>query len=249
MAGRRVRCPRCRGEFELAPATSHESPPRATPPPVPSIGTIPVGSDTATPRPVGTYCRFNFACPRCESVLEAHSGQSGRSGRCPSCATTFLVPTFDPESQTVGPVHSVSGEPQDPTPVHAYAAAGAKAPEIVQTEGGEQAVQCPRCDQLSPIEANRCEECGLPFTMEGVSYDVVPGRTNGYAIASLAMGLLGLPCSVLVVPQVLAVIFGLVAMFQIQRNSLVRGQAFAIIGIAMGVFGLAITTAAFIMKA
>lgn len=210
---------------------------------------ISAGTQEGTvPAPIPQPRRFNFVCPRCESVLEAHSGQCNRPGRCPSCATEFLIPEFDPETGVVGEPQDVSGQQQDPTPVHAYAAAGARAPEIVPSDSGDRAIRCPRCEGLSAIDANRCETCGLAFTMEGISYDAVPGSRNGYAVASLIMGVLGLPCSVLVVPQVLAVAFGTVALFQTRRATLARGQGFAIIGIALGVLSLALTTAAFVVR-
>lgn len=251
-ARRRVRCPHCRGEFELqsTPSTEHAAEPLASPPSAPTmIASIPVGSQTVdTPPPIPRVEPFSFWCARCESVLEAHSGQCGLPGKCPSCATEFLIPEFDTQTKIVGKPRDIAGRPENPTPVHAYAAAGGQAPEIVGTDSDDQAIRCPRCHHLSPIDSDRCRDCGLAFTLEGVNYAAVPNRRNGYAVASLIMALLGVPCSVLVVPQVLAVFFGGVAMFQVRRDPLSRGQGLAVLGIALGVLSLTLTATALIMK-
>src|SRR5947209_11398302 len=43
-------------------------------------------------------------------------------------------------------------------PVHAYAAAGERAPRILRRNDGTQNIQCPRCNSVSPITANNRSE-------------------------------------------------------------------------------------------
>ena len=82
---------------------------------------------------------------------------------------------------------------QDPHPVHAYAAAGHKAPQIVTLQtSGESFIQCPRCNRQNPLASNNCLGCGLPFTMDGTAGDSMAG-TNTWAVASLVLGIVGLP--------------------------------------------------------
>jgi len=253
-AGQWVRCPHCQGQFQLSPPPdpppppSMETVPGPLPGAVPPLTSVPAGAQAPppVPTPVPVLHRYRFTCPRCESVLEAHTGQTGGLGKCPTCATEFVVPSFDPKTGQVGEVVCVSGEAQDPTPVHAYAADGARAPEIVRTDADELFIRCPRCRHDSPVDADRCQDCGLPFTLEGVTHGPVPGGTNGYAVASLVMGLLGVPCLALIMPQVLAVVFGLVALNQIPRNEAQRGRGLAWAGILLGAFSLAVAAAVFL---
>lgn len=237
MAGEAVKCPLCGGEFEL-PAAEETSPPSA-PPTLPTASGEASTSPAASPRRQPIY-RFHLTCPRCDSQLEAHTGQTGHPAQCPSCASRFIVPHYDPETGDVGPLQDVSGDEQDPTPVHAYAANGANAPKIIESEDGQRKIRCPRCGFLSPLDADRCEPCGMPFTLEGVVYQTVPGATNGYAIASLVLSLLGLTCMVLFLPQILGVVFGVIALRQLDRKKLQRGRGLAWAGILLGVIGLVI---------
>jgi hypothetical protein len=136
---------------------------------------------------------------------------------------------------------------QDPHPVHAYAAAGHKAPLIVVAGGGaptgpggmvQQMIQCPRCNRQNPLSSNNCVGCGLPFTMEGTVGDSVSG-TNTWAVASLVLGIVGIPSSCIAIPPLLAIIFGILAMRT--GNSATGkppGQGLAIAGIILGTIGL-----------
>ncbi len=261
LVGRMVKCPHCGGQFALsAPPGLGGGPPG---PLLPAATSIPAGAQAGTPLapptltpedgaarmppapiPSAAY-RFRFTCTRCESVLESQTDLCGQPGKCPTCATEFIIPLFDPQTGALGELTNLSGQPQDPTPVHAYAAAGARAPEIIRDEHDEPYIRCPRCEARSPVDANRCEACGLPFTLEGVTHDAVPGSANGYAVASLVLGILGLPCFMLVIPQILAVVFGIVALTQHARSRTTAGRGMAITGIVLGVVGLVITMAAF----
>ena len=102
----------------------------------------------------------------------------------------------------------VGGE-QDPHPVHAYAAAGERAPLILRAKDGKQTIKCPRCGGLSPITANNCKGCGMPFTMEGTTLEAA-GTSNGFCVASLVLGIIGLPAACTVIPPILALIFGII---------------------------------------
>ena len=62
-----------------------------------------------------------------------------------------------------------------------------------------------------------------------------------YAVASLVLGIIGIPAACAVIPPVLALIFGLVAISQIGKNSESGGKGMAIAGIVLGVIGCAIS--------
>lgn len=132
--------------------------------------------------------------------------------------------------------------------MHAYAASGGKAPAIIHRADGRQAIRCPRCEQEAPIDADRCDACGLPFTLEGVAARAAPGGTNGYAVASLVLALIGMPCFVLLVPQVLAIFFAIVALRQIHREPRQRGGGLAWAGITIGTISLLVSIAALFLS-
>ena len=112
---------------------------------------------------------FHFQCLRCGSILEARSHQSGQPGKCPTCAAVFTVPLMDPRTGLAQGNADPGEDGENPTPVHAYAAAGAMAPKVHRHEDDSLSIECPRCSRESPITADNCPGCGLPFTMEGVS--------------------------------------------------------------------------------
>lgn len=138
--------------------------------------------------------RFNFSCKVCGSVLEASASQSGAPGRCPTCSAVFSIPSVDPRTGlSLG--HDDRGAPhQDPTPVHAYAAAGEKAPQIVELENGARAIRCPRCSAGNDIEENFCGTCGFPFTIEGANRAAAP-TADSYAVGAFIAGMISLPMS------------------------------------------------------
>jgi hypothetical protein len=65
-------------------------------------------------------------------------------------------------------------------------------------------------------------------------------RTNGLAIASLVLGIVGLVFFVfLMIPPILALIFGLVSHGQIRRSGGAQtGSGMAVAGIVMGIIGI-----------
>ena len=152
----------------------------------------PTRPNTAPPTP--PYSRFNFSCSLCGSVLEARISQSGALGRCPTCSAVFNIPRVDPRTGlALGDADSAAAL-QDPTPVHAYAAAGEKAPAIVPLESGGQAICCPRCNANNDIEENFCATCGFPFTIE-VANRAATLKADPYAVGALITGLVSLPLS------------------------------------------------------
>ncbi len=149
---------------------------------------------------------FNFVCKRCSSVLEAHTGICGKRGHCPTCDAFFVIPHVDPRTGLPTGEADPGDDGQDPTPVHAYAASGDQAPQIVRGDNGEPAIKCPRCNAHNSLDANSCEACGRPFTLEGAS--VARGRYDAQGLASLGLGLLALPLCMFFVPGVLAITVG-----------------------------------------
>ncbi len=163
--GQPVECPLCHHAFKVQP------PP---PPPSTSGGRL-----------------FHFQCLRCGSILEARSGQSGQPGKCPTCAAVFVVPEMDPRTGLARGDADPGDDGENPTPVHAYAAAGAMAPRLVRHEDDTLVIECPRCGGESAVTANNCLKCGLPFTMAGVSATAIT-TTSGLANTALLLGLAGL---------------------------------------------------------
>jgi len=192
-----------------------------------------VGVRTSVPKGSGGR-RYGFLCTYCSSRLEATESVAGQSGTCPTCGMGIVIPILDSRGRLIDPT---SGEvlKQDPHPVHAYAAAGHKAPQIVTHDNsGKQYILCPRCQRQNTLSSNNCLGCGLPFTMEGTTGDSISG-TNSWAVASLVLGIVSVAggCFV-VVPPILAIVFGLIAM----RTGQSRGQGIALAGVILGTLAL-----------
>ncbi len=188
-SGREVRCPHC---------SSAQC--------VPDVGPDGVVGRARAPS-LSPKRFFNFVCARCRSVLEAHSGMCGQTGHCPTCDALFVIPRLDPVTGL--PLHEAepTGERQAPTPVHAYAASGGQAPQIVTAGDGSLAIRCPKCAAESAIDANRCKSCGAPFTMDGAA-QAAGSDTRAKATAACVLGMIALPGSVFFVPGVCAVLLG-----------------------------------------
>jgi hypothetical protein len=192
--------------------------------------------------PVMSGRRYGFLCSYCSSRLEAVESMAGQTGTCPTCGNSIVIPILDYRGRLIDPT---SGQviKQDPHPVHAYAAAGHKAPQIVPGPGGgteERFIKCPRCQRNNALSSNNCLGCGLPFTMEGTVGDAVSG-TNTWAVASLVLGIVGIPASCFFVPSILAVIFGGIAMRSTnQATGQASGQGLAIAGLILGTIGMVI---------
>ncbi len=164
-----------------------------------------------------------------------------QQGTCPTCGNTIIIPILDHRGRLIDPTTNEIIR-QDPHPVHAYAAAGNRAPQIIADPATpeERVILCPRCKHTNPISANNCESCGLPFTMEGTIGDAVNG-TNTWAVASLVLGIVSMAggCAFVGVPPILAIIFGIVALRSMSRSGGTQaGHGLAVSGIIMGVIGL-----------
>lgn len=184
--------------------------------------------------------RYGFNCGYCSSRLEATEAMAAQEGQCPTCGNNITIPILDRYGRLIDPKTRQIIK-QDPHPVHAYAAAGERAPGILRAKDGRQMIRCPRCQGTSAITANNCKGCGMPFTMEGTTLEAA-GTSNGFAVASLVLGIIGLPASCFVIPPVLAVIFGIIAYNQITRaNAEGGGKGMAIAGIVLGAIGCMIS--------
>lgn len=188
--GREVQCPHCSSLLRV-PAESSDGRP-----------VLAAGPNLSAKR-----C-FNFACPRCDCVLEAHTGMSGQRGTCPTCAARFTIPFIRAGSGKPEKPVLIEGEAADPVPLHAYAASGCQAPRIVQRGDGDSVIECPRCNTHNPIDADTCASCGTPFTMEAAP-TIGKLRRDSRATAALAFGVLALPLCFAIVPGLLASWLGL----------------------------------------
>jgi hypothetical protein len=227
LAGRLVRCGHCGGEF-VAPATVDGAHPRET--------------RAAPLESMPTTQRFTFLCRRCGCVLEAHRGLTGHTGRCPTCGVVFVVPGFDQRTGlTTGPA-LIADELESPTPIHAYAAAGSRAPRIQRLADGSQMIVCPRCRGHSHVDADVCQSCGMPFTIEGAA-SVAARMEQPLALgtAAFVLGILSLLTVCFPLLGLVAIALGLWTLWR-SRLSIGTGstRALAALGIVMGIASLAV---------
>ena len=235
--GQQVRCPNCMAAVTVPVMTREAVAAGVTETPPPPV------SNRPAPLPKGgsNYGRrYGFNCAYCSSRLEATEGMAGQEGQCPTCGNAIVIPILDRYGRLIDPVTKQIIK-QDPHPVHAYAAAGERAPAILREEDtGKQIIVCNKCKRPSPITANNCKHCGMPFTMEGTAPEAA-GNASGFSVASLVLGIIGIPFGCTIVVPLLAVIFGAVAIVQSNRTPDVptgRGQAIA--GLICGLVGMAI---------
>ena len=237
--GQPVRCPTCLATVKVPETAAQPA----------SVGAVENSSGGAPPRnlkrtfvaPPGPRIggasgkRYGFNCVYCSSRLEANDGMAGQEGQCPTCGSNITIPILDRYGRLIDPVTRQVIK-QDPHPVHAYAAAGERAPDIIRDEAGLQKIRCPRCATHSPIVANNCRSCGMPFTMEGTTIEA-SGASNGFCVASLVLGILGIPAACAVIPAVLAVVFGTLGYMQVGRSGSQGGKGMAIAGMGCGAIG------------
>lgn len=196
--------------------------------------------------------RYGFLCVHCSSRLEATDLLGGQMGNCPTCGKQTVIPYLDNRGRLIDPF---TGEiiKQDPLPMHAYAAAGERAPKIKWKTSGDgstqQVIECPRCQLHNPISGEFCRACGLPFTMEATKPSFSTGA-NGYGIAALVLGILGVFfsfCTLGIVP-ILALIFGILAVRQVPTDPQTgTSKGMGIAGIILGTLGILIAGFALIM--
>jgi DNA-directed RNA polymerase subunit RPC12/RpoP len=189
--------------------------------------------------------RYGFNCGYCSSRLEATEAMAGQQGQCPTCGNSIIIPILDRYGRLIDPMTGKIIK-QDPHPVHAYAAAGERAPRILRQPSGQQAIQCPRCGSVSPITSNNCKSCGMPFTMEGTTLEA-SGASNGFCVASLVLGIIGIPAGCTVVTPLLAIIFGIIGYNQVAKSGAEGGgKGMAIAGIICGLVGCIIAAATYL---
>ncbi|MGH7215194.1 MAG: DUF4190 domain-containing protein [Tepidisphaeraceae bacterium] len=220
-----------------AAASSPSSAPtqRFTPPapPRPQLGQA-TGSTAFRP---GGGRRYGFNCGYCSSRLEATESMAAQEGLCPTCGNNIVIPILDRYGRLIDP-HTRQIIKPDPHPVHAYAAAGDRAPKILRSDDGKHTIQCPRCSSMSLITANNCKSCGMPFTMEGTTLEA-SGASNGFCVAALVLGIVGIPAACAFIPSLLAVIFGIIGFNQVNAaGGEGGGKGMAIAGIICGAIGL-----------
>jgi DNA-directed RNA polymerase subunit RPC12/RpoP len=241
-AGQLVRCPTCSTTLRVPAATpqaamvgaaARESA-GASPPPPPPRPSATRGLVTPTFRSGGK--RYGFNCGYCSSRLEATEAMAAQEGACPTCGNQITIPILDRYGRLIDPKTRQIIK-QDPHPVHAYAAAGERAPGILRAKDGKQLIKCPRCSGQSPIAANNCKACGMPFTMEGTTIEAA-GASNGFCVAALVLGIIGIPAACTMILPVLAVVFGIIGFIQVSRNEGEGGgKGMAIAGMVCGTIG------------
>ena len=180
--------------------------------------------------------RYGFNCGFCSSRLEATESMAAQDGQCPTCGNNITIPILDRYGRLIDPKTREIIK-QDPHPVHAYAAAGDRAPAILHSPDGKHIIKCPRCGSASPITANNCKSCGMPFTMEGTTLEAA-GASNGFCVASLVLGIIGIPAACAFLPPILAIIFGAIGYNQVTKAGVEGGgKTMAIAGMILGVLG------------
>jgi len=228
-AGQLVRCPTCMSTLRVpanAPVAAAAAASTATRPSAPGAA--------FQPRAGGK--RYGFNCGYCSSRLEAIEAMAAQEGQCPTCGNTIIIPILDRYGRLIDPMTGKIIK-QDPHPVHAYAAAGDRAPQIVRDASGQRQIKCPRCAALSAITANNCRACGMPFTMEGTTLEAA-GTSNGFCVASLVLGIISIPAFCTVITPILAIIFGIIGLVQLSQSGVEGGgRGMAIAGIICGAIG------------
>lgn len=253
--GMLVRCPQCKStlrvpqqaesrELATVGSTATGEEPKAPPPPP-----VPQRRQTLAPPQMRAGIaggkRYGFNCAYCSSRLEATESMAAQEGQCPTCGNNITIPILDRYGRLIDPITKQIIK-QDPHPVHAYAAAGDRAPKILRQQSGTQTIQCPRCNSISAITANNCKSCGMPFTMEGTTLEA-SGTSNGFCVASLVLGIIGLPMGCTVVVPLLGIIFGIIGYNQVSKSGVEGGgKGLAIAGIICGVIGLGIAWAMYL---
>jgi ribosomal protein L40E len=107
---------------------------------------------------------------------------------------------------------------------------------------------CPKCGEKNPDDSRFCSKCGAalviptapapaPASAPATAPSVAGERTSGMAITSLVTGIAGF----LFYPvAVIAIIFGAIAMGQINKDPTLKGKGMAITGLVLGIVVCAI---------
>lgn len=195
------------------------------------------------PEPV----RYYLVCLCCGSRLEVTPALAGQPAKCPTCGVGFNVPDAGRlKASQWEPIH-VGEPPEERMAVHAYAAAGDMAPEVITDDSGGGMIRCRRCGTMCGIEAESCRSCGIPFTIEAGT-GIQSGQWSGLTVASVFLGILSLATYPWPVLAVAAIVTGLLAIksLYVQYNGLQRLAAWS--GVVLGVLSLAAFAAELISK-
>lgn len=128
-------------------------------------------------------------------------------------------------------------------------------------------LKCPQCAtvfQPAQGQAPECPGCGYSTQQTAPSYsqssfgitappgqrsppptasgfqDVASTKTNGLAVAALVLGIIGIPLMMMVLPGLLALIFGIVGVQQTSSRGQ-AGKGMAIAGIVLGAIAVGIS--------
>jgi uncharacterized membrane protein YvbJ len=99
---------------------------------------------------------------------------------------------------------------------------------------------CPKCGAQNAEGNKICSQCGAALTEEvspAAQPTMVTARTSGMATASLVLGIIGIffgLCSIL------AIIFGAIALGQINRDPNLQGKGQAVAGLVLGIAVIAL---------
>ncbi|MFT9055363.1 MAG: DUF4190 domain-containing protein [Ethanoligenens sp.] len=98
--------------------------------------------------------------------------------------------------------------------------------------------QCPKCGANCADSDTFCGICGTPLP---ISRQYPPRSSDGLAVASMVLGIIGVVFSLVfigIVPAILAIIFGLIVLCSARRRQ--NGCGMAIAGLVTGGFALLI---------
>lgn len=180
---------------------------------------------------------FYLVCLSCGSRLEVTVALAGQSAKCPTCGVAFEVPDAAKLTSARGEVIHVGQPPEERMAVHAYAAAGDMAPDVVADSSGGNMIRCRRCGTMNRIDAESCRSCGIPFTIEAGT-GIHAGSLNGWTVASVMLGVLSLITFPVPILGIAAIVTGLMAVksLYVQYNGLQRLAAWS--GVVLGVLSL-----------
>jgi hypothetical protein len=111
-------------------------------------------------------------------------------------------------------------------------------------------MNCTKCGAQNSDGANFCQNCGSQLTATTTSVPTpattsIPTlqptpstqKTSGSAVASLVLGIIGL---FMLIPAILAIVFGGVALSQMRKDPTLGGHGLAVTGLVLGIVTIAV---------